>query len=466
MRLRCRFDELDTETRTYLSEVHKRSGKGAIGGRGTAAISVAGSDSMPLWIFLGGVGIAVVMLYYSIHSVKEPTPVAMLQTAALMIGLWSVYFAVRRWLGIFGGHAGNFSVFDPLHVYQVQGETVTINSLESIQSIEARGNDEKALLSFIPENGRPFRVPVADKASAQFVEGYYEAMTDLEENTKQGWADAPIAELGAAARYVLEEDEVPRQEEIDLELDTVPETPHKGNRAGFGLMPLVLIVVGSVVIFGLCRLSNQGIRDGVAFNDAKQGGAPGLRGYLMDVNNTRHRDEAKTLIAKEYDKPINAIRNYPPPSAPELRDAMIAFLEELRNADVAVASIQVESKIPEKTDQYLNTQTLRSEVADGLARSIGPELIAFAQAPKDKPAHITITIDQSARPQGALPAPFEFIISIRPTLESEPTTATLQAPMADNITPPSLDQVKQAICTELTGTYKPVPVILPGDEDF
>ena len=102
-------------------------------------------------------------------------------------------------------------------------------------------------------------------------------------------------------------------------------------------------------------------------------------------------------------------------------------------------------------------------MADGLARSIGPELVAFAEAPDGKPANVCITIDQPARPQGVARAPYEFIISVRPTLESEPTTATLDKLVLPGQTPPSLDDVKLRICIELTGEYKPVPIELPVD---
>ena len=461
MHLKCRFDELDSQTRDYLAEVNKRSGKG------TAAISVPGSDATPLVVFLAGVVVGGLMVYYSLYSVKEPIAVAMLQTAGLLIGLWSVAFALRRWLGVFGGYAGHYTVFDPLHIYQVQGEMVRVDSLEAIESVEARGNKDKIVVSFVPAQGRPIRVPIADHASALLVEAYYQSMTELENEPRLGWANASVVELGAAARSKIEANAIPRREEIDLELNRVPESPHKGSRAGWGVFPLLLIVAASVGIFAFCWMSNQGIRDSIAFNDAKDAGVPGLRGYLIDENNVRHREEAKTLISQAYNQPIGTIKSHPHvPAQPELRAAMIALLEELRQSAVAVASIRVETKVPEKSNPLFTTDALRSEVADGLARGIGPELVAFAAAPKETPAHITIVIDQPARPLNAAPAPMEFTISIRPTLESEPTTATLPIRAAIDSPTAPLNAVKQIICTELTGSYKPPPVIVPSDDDF
>ena len=130
MPLRCKFEELDDKTRNYLHDVRTRKG------RGTPGIFIATSSVRPLLALMIGPTIALVVISVAHSSTKDPLAIAMLQTAGVLIGAWSITYALRRWGAgrskVFGGR---FCFFDPLNAYDVSGETVSVVSLQSVKSV-------------------------------------------------------------------------------------------------------------------------------------------------------------------------------------------------------------------------------------------------------------------------------------------------------------------------------------------
>ena len=453
MAFTCKFETLDPDTRGYLQAVRTRQG------RHTAGVFAAGGAEVLPWIGLVvGPFVGLLMVLGSFGGNKSPAATAMLQTAGVLVGGWPVWYAVRRWAS--GGsrwYGGRFQFFDPLHVYQVDGETVTVNGLQAVRGVEARG----AAVQFdLGERG--LRVPVGSAKKAAEVEEYYAAMAELEGRPDGRWANAGPAELGAAARYFADTEEEPREvSDTGLEVAEVPDAPAVAARAGWGVGGLLLITLAGAGLFAAFWAVNVPLGDEIAFGRAKEGGAPGLRAYLLDPRNTSHRDEARQLLAKAYDLPVAHLKGLDPGEQPALRDALVKLLDALRTSDSPVVSIRVTSETP--GDDMATS--LRSELADGLARSIGPELIAFVGPPDDKPAHLTVkyTLPQ-AKPDGdenqGIPEVVALTVEVRATLDGEPAAASWRVPLKINPGVEGvqrLDLLKQELCRELVGEWRPAP---------
>jgi hypothetical protein len=450
MALNCKFEELDDETRGYLRQVRSRKGRGAPG------VYVPAFDARPLVAFLVGPLVGLVLFFLALRSSKDAWAVAMLQTAGLLVGGWCVLYALRRWFAGGNSYGGTFAYFDPLHAYQVRGETVTVTRLRQLRAVEADGPRV-----WFDMSGTEASVPVGSVQKARLVEDYYAAMDQLERQEDGPWRTAPAAELGAAALMTAEDGKPPRTaEHLDLDLERVPEDPGRDKRAGLGLLGLFLIPAAAVGLFLVLSMVNRPLGDDFAFEQAKADGAPGLRGYLLDDRNTRNRDEARRLLAQQYDAPINKLNAAPPPKNPELRQGMVKLLEMLRTSETPAVAIAVSEENANAADIASAGRAIemRRELADGLARGIGPTLIAFAEPPAGQPAHVTIRYRLTPDMTGNTSATVE--VEVRTDLEKPPVAkGSFDAiPAKGGIpTATAVSVLKSAICTELVGSYVPAP---------
>jgi hypothetical protein len=264
-----------------------------------------------------------------------------------------------------------------------------------------------------------------------------------------------------------EDDEPPRQgEALDLDLEKVPEAPARANRAGFGWPMLLLIPLATAGLYLVLWAVNRPLGDDLAFARAKEDGAPGLRGYLLDERYTRHRDEARQLLAKQYDAPVAKLRAAPAGKNPALREGMVKLVESLRTADSPAVSIDVQDSNNVTPTPQGQAAQLRQEVADGLARAIGPQLIAFAAPAEGRPAHLTIRYQLT--PVGNM-STATVEVEIRTDLDQVPVAAgSWEAIDRQNPVNPALlvTQLRTAICTELVGSYTPAPPPDFGGGDF
>lgn len=457
MALTCKFEELDDETREYLLEVRARKG------RGTPGVYVPVTDVRPLIAVVAGPLAGLLIFFLALRSSKDAWAVALLQTAGLLIGGWCVAYALRRWFAAGSdSYGGYFAYFDPLHAYQVKGETVTVTRLRQLRAVEADGPRVWFDLSDVEASA-----PVGSADKARLVEDYYAAMEQLEKQEDGPWRTAPVAELGAAALMTAEDGKPPRKvEHLDLDLEKVPEGPSRGNRAGLGLLGLFLIPVAAVGLFLILTMINRPLGDDLAFDQAKADGAPGLRGYLLDDRNTRNRDEARRLLAQQYDAPIAKLNGPPAPKNPELRRGMVKLLEMLKTSETPAVAIAVSEDGTDAAATFRATE-MRRELADGLARGIGAHLIAFAEPPKDQPAHVTIRYRFT--PDGVGNTAATVDVEVRTDLEKPPVAkGSWEAiPAGSNIPPATAVSVlKAAICTELVGSYVPAPPADFGGGDF
>ena len=469
MTLTCQYEELDDKTRAYLQDVAARRGRGAPG------VYVHRGNPRPIWAVIVGPFVGLMLLLVSFGSTKDPWAVAMLQTAAVLVGGWSVWYAVRRWAaGRSKKYGGYFAYFDPLHAYEVNGETVRVTDLAGVRGVEALPAGG-GTVAFDLGYDRHVAVRLKNLRAAKDVEDYYAAMDDLETREGSKWAEADLAELGAAARYTSEEDQFPRNvNDLDLDIDRVPEEPERARQAGSGVLGLAAIVFAAAGVYGLFFLANSAVADDMAFDRAKDGGAPGLRGYLLDDRHQAHRDEAKQLLANCYDGPVARLRSQAAPGErPELREGMAKLVDSLRTTEAPVVSIGV-TEDGGAAGAAERATKLREGAADGLARGVGPDLIAFAAPAEGVQAHIAVKYRyvKLTRPPGQPPggptdaAEVEIEIRLDPTAEPVATgkwNVVVAAP-GDAF---SVDQIKVGVCQVLVGSYVPAPVIVDaGGGDF
>ncbi len=454
MALNCKFEELDDETREYLREVRSRKGRGSPG------IYVPLSDSRPLIAFLIGPLVGVAMFAFALGSSKDAWAVAMLQTAGLLVAGWCIAYALRRWFASGRAYGGTFAFFDPLHAYHVNGELVTVTGLNQVRAVEADGTRV-----WFDLTNATTTVPVGTLVQARRVENYYAAMDMLEKQEDGPWQSAPAAELGAAARMTSEDGEVPlRPEHLDLDGEKLPDDPKRTGRAGLGLPALLLIPAVAVGLFLTLAAVNRPLGDELAFEQAKKDGAPGLRGYLLDDRNTRNRDAAKRLLAQLYDAPIRKLNGPPAAQNPELRQGMVKLLEMLKTADTPAVAIDVKEDGGDGTGT-VRANDLRRDVADGLARGIGPSLIAFAEPATGQPAHVTIRYKLTPDKAGSATATVDA--EVRTELDKPPIARGSWPAVPTAIPLNSVpNALKVAICTELVGGFIPAPPPDFGGGDF
>jgi hypothetical protein len=460
MPLTCHFEELDQPTRDYLHDVRVRKGNG------TPGVYIPGKNPWPLVALCFGPLVGLILFFAPVGSGKPAWAIACLQTAGLLVGGWSVLYAVRRWLpGRSTSYGGFFHYFDPLHVYVVAGENVTVHSLKTVRGVRAFGNwANGGGVDFDLGDDRRFAVRLKPASAGRAVEGYYAAMAELEGDQNAQWATADPAVLGAAAKYMVDEEAPPRDAaQLGLEVDSLPADPGRDRRAGWGLLPLAVLFAAGFGVFLLGLMVNAPVNDEFAFDRAKATGAPGLRGYLLDDRNTRHREEAKQLLAKCYDRPILQLQNLPAGKKPEARAGVVKLLESLRTAETAVVSIQVKQKTGATASTSDSATRLRSELADGLARSIGPELIAFAAPPENKPAHLSLTYEMPDGEFGPPGTEVNVTMEVRTDIEQPPVSTaawTIALPLnPGNVTQQTADLLRIELSRELVGEWKPAPVM-------
>jgi hypothetical protein len=435
----CRYSQLDSETQEYLRGVYKSYGKRCPG------VYIEGDPSP--WGKVAIVAGPIVMLVgviWAFNSNKDAYAAAMLLAGLTLLGGWLTWYGLRELMAGSGKRFhGNFVYCDPTHVYRVAGDEVAITNVAAFRKVLAKPNG----LHFTLDDGK-FFVPVARAARADLVERYYDAILDLDENADPKWQKLNTAELGGVAKHIAVEGGYPiSKESANLKVDFVPEQPR--NEGGGGPPLRLLIAFGlAAIVFLFGTLVFKPLRDGGNFETAKTGGAPGLRGYLMDERNTTHRAEAKKQLAALYDPPIAKVKAGVPDAHAPARDAIVAILESLREAPQPVVSIQVVEQGELDGRDARQTQ-LRTELADALGLYVGRELIAFVKNPDDKKAHFEITYTPQANGEVTWKVGFRAKID-EPAIEIAEQKLGPTAPIA---IPQS---IKNAIFQSIFNTTAPV----------
>ena len=392
------YSALNSEAKKYLGDVRRAAGRGAPG------IYMGQSDNRPIWAALLGIVVLPLFLWIGYTSSKAPWATAMLQTAGVLLGGWLIWFAVRRWFANTDSYAGYFQYFDSEHAFRGEGETIRVDQIPPDAEVVPHGTNAVLVRSEMDE----YTVPVPNRVLAEQVADYYHALAWVRDRKDGPFVDLENDEAGAVAKYIAEEDEAPANvNEADLRIDTMTDRVTQKGRAKTGLLGLLLWLVIGGASYALFSSTNGGFQDDMAFNAAKGNigkesqekftGAQGLRDYLLNPRNTRHRDEAAELLAKLYDPPIAQVKANPNADS-EMRKGIVELLESLKGPDTPAVSISV---VDRDAPMITNLQKgLRSRFADGIATAIGKDLIVFGEKPADKPALITILYTRN--PSGSI----------------------------------------------------------------
>lgn len=449
------YAQLDDDTKTYLRAVRNSRGNGSPG------VFLSGSAGLPVVAFLLGLVILPLFVWAGYSSNKAAWANAMLQTAGVMLGGWLIVYAVRRWTASPDKYVGKFFYFDPQHVYVGAGEQLKYARLDEETSVEPVGTNG---LRFQNEDGR-FDLSLPDRGSALYAANYYDAIDHLNADPER-WGNLSAAQLGAAAKYMVRNEQPPASlQEVDLDIDHVPEDvrPKRGGGAGF-LRYLLLLAVGAGVFFAF-KTTNAPLQDAGNFAAAKaeaQAGVPNkLRDYLLNSNNTAHREEAEKLYSSLYDKPIADVRAKGTDA--ELREGLVKLLETLRAPVTPAVSLRVTD-----TGGGLSSwsDALRTRLADGIGTTVGKDYIVFVKPPDDKPAHIEIKYS-TADPKGV-----SWTIDMRLTPDdaqpyltaSRTNSLTVANPNGLPLTPS--EAVYQDLLTRTVGSAPAAPPPLPVDNDW
>ncbi len=438
------FGQLDQETQEYLSSVHSQAGRRCPG----IYIEFEPNPLIKIALWTGPI-ILLVGLVVSLNSGKDAFAVAMFLAGTVLLGSWITWYGVRGLLGETGKRFyGRFLYFDPVHVYLVRGDEVAVTNIGSFEKVYARDNG----VVFV-EEGRKTLIPIQRAAKAELVERYYRGLLDVESHNDPKWQKLSLAELGGVSKHIATEGGIPiSKESASLRIDTVPENP---TIEGGGLPMRLLFTFGlAAMALLLGMVLFKPIRDSGNFSRAKEGGAPGLRGYLMDERNTSHRTEAKKLLAALYDAPIAKVKTSVPEDQAQFRDAFVGLIESLRDASQPVVSLKITEQGESNGKEY-RENTLRTELADALGMFVGQELIAFVKNPDDQNAHVEIQYTYEMN------GDTHWTLSIRPQIEDPAVTLPVQT-----FRPASLATVPTALKSEFFKTYfnQTAPVVPPPQD--
>jgi len=378
------YSQLDPETKAYLRDVR------AMKGYGTPGMFFGIGYSRPLWAFLFGIFILGFFLWIASTSNKAPWAVAMLQTAAILLGGWLILYAFRRWLANTDNFAGWFFYFDPAHAYIGEGESIRIAALTPNTEITATA---ATVVQFMTEHDG-FTVTLPTRTAAGLVADYYAAVDWVMGRQEGPWAGIPLVEVGGVAKYLVEQDaEPPSIQDAGLKLDSIPENVSTARKPKSGMLGYLAVIGIGVVLFGLFSAVNPRLQDDRNFAAAKEKadnpidadhtGAQGYRDYLLNPRNTKHREDAVAALAALYEKPINKVKISA--TDPRLRDGMVALLESLRGPDSPAVSIELTDKSNIVQPNGPMATGLRSMISDGIAKACGKDMIVFVEKPRDVP---------------------------------------------------------------------------------
>jgi hypothetical protein len=427
------LEELDAATREYLIEVRDREGRGAPG------IFAPTKNPWPaVGCIVGPIIIGLTLILTLAPGVRiifdEPTRVAMLQTAGLLLGGWMLIAAFRVWARKGSKKvAGNWVYADPLFLYEAKGEQVNITDVTEV--IESQythnynnGAYQNSVVRLLLPGNHIASVTLNHEQRAENMVVYYNYLAWARGPEGGERSNLPPATLGGLAKYVARNDNEPLDAEnnvnlsmIELDIDEVPEEPHREGRALPNIIPYVVLVLAGVACFFVMQEVNIPIRDDAIFQDVTEPREyiqpRGLRDYLFDPRNTRHREQVYQHLETFYIRTV--IPNVRTGNGdPELREGMARVLEELKRADAAIVSIRVtekQSPAGKESGAAERAKNLQSGVTDRILEvfaqweppikprtdetfketqpPIGRQLIDFVQAPDEAKPHFDISYE-------------------------------------------------------------------------
>jgi hypothetical protein len=434
------FEELDEQTRDYLTAVRDSEGAGSPG------VFAPTSDSLPGCGCIAGPIVVLVTLLLTLTTwldliFVDPVRLAMLQTAGLVLGGWLLMAKFRAGAG--NKNAGTWVYVDPLYLYEAFREQVTVTPIDEVadasytHNYDSNGNYQNSVVNIVLGGNGFVAVTLSNEGRAEQMVTFLNYLAWARGSDGGDRAELAPAELGGLARYVVRNGDEPKDAEnninlrlIELDIDTVPEQPAREGRAVPNLIPYVLLLIFGVVCFlAMAYVVNPPLRDDAIYDAVMKDNLSMteprfLRAYLTDPRNTRHREKVTQRLAQFYNEPINHVQN----SATDrvLGEGMVAILKSLSTAEQPVVSIRVtEIKSPPGKDDSKSARenALRTAFATGVNAAFaaqpwgmpispppgevfkeqpppkGHQLIAFVEPPEDaKGFHFDVGYEIDALP--------------------------------------------------------------------
>jgi hypothetical protein len=479
------FEELDATTREYLTAVRDAQGQGAPGVFAPTSSSLAGCG------MIGGPVVIVATLLLTLTTwvnviYKDPTRVAFLQTAGLLVGGWLLFAGIRA-AGAKGSRsqAGNWVYVDPLYLYEAHREQVRVTPVAD--AVEANythnynnGSYQNSVVRVLLGGGRTAAVTLNSEARAEQMVVYLNYLAWARGPDGGDRAALAPASLGGLAKYVAAHDAEPKDAEdhinlnlVELDITGVPEEPAREGRAAPNFLPYVLMLAGGAAVFFLmAKVVNPPLRDDALYDAVISEPAEPrfLRAYLIDERNTRHRAEVLARLARIYDDAALKLEN--PAADKRLRGGMLAVLKSLKDADQPFVSLSVEelaprpgaeARVKKLRDELVGTVTVRETGAvdvgpDGILGvlaqvlppvppppgttfdvtppPLGVQLIDFAEKPKDaEHAHFEVTyqfVQLGGSPRYALDVTVEVRTNVDPEKGNTDPVAVYQEKVQGN----------------------------------
>lgn len=478
------FEELDSATRDYLIAVRDAEGRGSPGIFAPTSNALRGAGCL-----LGPIIIAAALLLTLLIDsmiLNDPTGLAMLQTAGLLVGAWLLTARFRLGRGN-ARIAGNWVYADPLFLYRAFREQVTVTPLEALVEARATHNynnnsytNSTLVLLFADNRTETVTVPSERRADQLRTYLNYVAWARGPEGGKR--ANLSPATLGGVARYVARNDDEPTDAEgelnlnlLELDITEVPEEPTREGRAAPSVLPYIVMILFAAACFCvLAFVVNPPLRDDALYDLVMKEPyvePQYLRLYLLDQRNQRHRDAVAKRLSEFYREPIDHVKNKG--ENPELREGMAKVLDSLRTAEQPVVSMRVtEPHTPPgmeggkaKREKDLRTQLVNAINAEFSRQSWGQpvrvpneenppprsprgeQLIAFVEPPEgaDK---VHFDIAYAVRPAGDGQNQVAATVTIRTDINADPVaTGTVSVP--GSFATEALDQQMFRLANEL-----------------
>lgn len=384
------FEELDSVTREYLTEVR------ATGGQGAPGVFALTSDSMSGCGCISGVIVVVATLLITLTSwldvvYKDPARVALLQTGGLLLGGWLIFATMRTSTRGNAKVAGTWVYVDPLFVYEAFREQVTVTPIEGATeaSFTHNYNDgtyQNSVVRVLRSGAPPVVVTLKNELRAEQMVVFLNYLAWARGPEGGGRAELPPAAIGALAKYVAENDHEPKDAEgnitfdlVGARLESVPEEPKREGRSAPAFLPyVVLLLAGGALYFIMRDVVNPPIHDDAVYSAVTTEPCEPwfLQMYLLDEkNNTRHRPQVQARLALEYDKAIDKLKNQPGADTP-LRAGMTKTLDALKPTIRPVVSLSVSESNP-KPGAEKRVEKLR----DDLVGAVKPQKVPTNSTP-------------------------------------------------------------------------------------
>jgi hypothetical protein len=386
-------EELDHETREYLSQAKAKKGKGMPG------IFAGGTSYLPLYGMLAGFGIMVATVLFSFPPTLPPAKEAFLQTAGFLLGGWLVVAALRIWMASSSGkYAGHFVYADSDNLYEAKGGVVQITDIENLREAKAvqnfnEGNYQNTLVTLKIGHDRRV-VQIKDEERGRRMTVFLNALCYIRDGGEDG-RDKELQRLspeamGAVAKEVARTGEFPNnlRSAEEAEVARVPRPKREGRRSTGFLAILITAGVGAALFFGF-RTINRPLRDEAVFAQInslpQKEKIPGMRLYLSNPDFKAHRAEAQKTIDDAYDA---AVRNTVKGDDADLNRGLSETILSLKTTPPVATLIAVEEESPPgfEVSAASREEAVRKLLADTLGYRIGDEFVVFATpADPDKP---------------------------------------------------------------------------------